>query len=296
MKSVLPLNIFVAAASLALCSDVSATMINNGPPGPGHFQVDSLTGGDANYAAYNPGTGLTDLLYSLAHFVDVGANGGGVDIAVAGTVTTSATLLGPNVLSTGFFAGQNGLVNWTAVASILPTATYSVSYVFTSPAAFGSIRFIQYMDADIVGSGGDNLIVQGMSGQPGFQLLTVDSGAIGLGLAQSADFLNVTGMTYAGWAARPFSSLVSAITGAGASYSVPGVITGIPSTIDGRFPGSPAYGTADITSAIAFDFNPNASSATMTFTMAAASVPEPGTWILVLVGAGLVGLGRLKRN
>jgi hypothetical protein len=147
-----------------------------------------------------------------------------------------------------------------------------------------------------VGSGGDNLIVQGMSGQPGFQLLTVDSGAIGLGLAQSADFLNVTGMTYAGWAARPFSSLVSAITGAGASYSVPGVITGIPSTIDGRFPGSPAYGTADITSAIAFDFNPNASSATMTFTMAAASVPEPGTWILVLVGAGLVGLGRLKRN
>jgi hypothetical protein len=296
MKSVLPLNVFMAAASLVLCSDVNAAIINNGPAGPGHFQVDSLTGGDATYAAYNPGTGLTDLLYSLAHYVDVGANGGGVDIAAAGTITTPATLVGPNVLSTGYFAGPNGQVNWTAIASILPSATYSVSYVFTSATAFGSIRFIQYMDADIAGNSGDNLVVQGTSGQPGFQLLTVDSSINGLGLSQSADFLNVTGMTYTGWAARPFSSLVSAITGAGASYSIPGVITGIPSTVDSRFPGSPAYGTADVTSAIAFDFDPSATSATMQFTMSGSSVPEPGTWMLVLMGAGLVGVGRLKRG
>jgi len=274
----------------------SAITITNGIAGVGGFAVNAGNAGDSTYGAYNAGTGLADQLYGLDHYISIGG-GPGVWLQSAGTITQPEILLGSTVFSSGFFAGPNGQINWTALATIASSSTtYSVSYLFSSANNFGAVRFGQYMDADIVGAGSDNLIELGVSGQPGFELRTVDTGASTVfGLGQSADFLNTTNMTYVGWAARPYSQLLNAITGGTVTYSIPGIVTNLSSTTDSRYPGSPAYGPADVTSAIAFDLNPHANSASVTFTMGTSNVPEPGTWSLIAVGAVLVGLGRRRK-
>jgi hypothetical protein len=86
-------------------------------------------------------------------------------------------------------------------------------------------------------------------------------------------------MTYIGWAADRFNDLRNTIGGAGVTYSIPGEVdtTDLPEIIggDSRFPGLPAFGPADISSAIAFDLDPEATFASVIFALGGSLAGEP---------------------
>ncbi len=291
-------------------SSAQAILISNGIAGDGFWQVDAGNGGESRTGNLNPSgaQGTTDVIFDYFHYVDVGANGGGVRLDST-TISQAATLTNPNeVTSAGSFAGANGTINWRAVSTIAPgSPIYQTALTFSSNTAFGTVRVIQYLDEDVLGVSDDRLVVIGTPGQADFQLLTIDDNN-DVGVSHGANYLTATGMTYAGWAARQFSSLRGAITGPGESYSIAGNVTGIPAITDARFPGAQVFGTLDITSAIAFDFDPNATLASVNFTLGGlpsgrpiptcgepglppcqTSVPEPAG--LSLLGIGLLGVG-----
>ena len=157
-------------------------------------------------------------------------------------------------------------MRWTA-KSLLPAGSnvYITKLQFSSDSPFGTIRFIQYLDEDVLAVGDDLLVLSGTPGQSGFQLFTVD-GTYASGIAHGWYPENTSSATYVGWAADKYSQLVSAITGAGASYSINGNVdtVDLPLRTDSRFPGLRVYGPKDVTSAIAFDLDPAATSATIT--------------------------------
>jgi hypothetical protein len=287
---------------------ISAPIIDNGIIGAGRWEVDVLAGGETRAGILTPVAppGATDVIFDYFHYVDVGANGGGVRLGNT-TITMPPALTGPNqVTSAGTFAGQNGTISWVAVSSIAPgSPIYQTVLTFSSQNPFGSLRVIQYLDEDVLGISDDHLIVIGTPGTASFQLLTIDDNN-NVGVSHAANYLSASNFTYIGWAADEFADLRNAITGAGASYSIPGVVdtSSLPPIVDPRFPGQPAFGPEDITSAIAFDINPNATSASVIFTLGGLptgqpvvqSIPEP-TSLLVFGAAlaGVVGFARKRR-
>jgi hypothetical protein len=290
-----------------------AINIDNGVVGDGFWQVDVQNGGDSFTGNLNPtgAIGNTEVIFEYYHMVDVGANGGGTPLSST-TITSPTALSGPDeVSSAGSFAGQNGTINWSAVSSIAAgSPLYLTELTFTSSSPFGVVRLIQYLDEDVLGFSDDRLIVLGTPGADDFQLLTVDN-IDNVGVSHAATYNTALGMDYIGWAARPYRQLLTAIEGAGAAYSIPGIVTGIPAIDDPRYSSSQEYGTLDITSAIAFDLDPLATSASVIFSLggspSGAPTPPPtapefggqsgtGTgWVFGLTGA-LLGLAVIRRG
>jgi Ca2+-binding RTX toxin-like protein len=211
-----------------------------------------------------------NLLFEFFNFVDVGSNGGAVNLANT-TITSPADLATDEaedvVVSTGTFAGQNGLITWrveTRIDDGSPVVQNIVTFTSTGP--LGNLRFINYLDEDIEGFADDILFLSGTPGQPDFEAFTLD-GVQRVGFSQSGVYApgeELVNATYDGWAADKFPDLRSAITGAGTAYSVAGNIntTNLPPFIDPAL--GQVFGPADVTTAFAWTVNPAATSATIT--------------------------------
>ncbi len=297
---------YIVATGFTLgCTQALAQItINNGITGDGAWEVETDDAGDSRNATIDPtgALGPTEVIYDFFTYIDVGSDGSAVRLS--SSVTSPAASSGTNeVTSSGSFAGPNGAVNWTAVASIAPgSPIYNVALTFTSSAAFGNIQVINYFDEDVLGSSDDVLVVVGTPGGADFQLLTVDA-TEDVGVSHAAGATAATGMSYNGWAADEYDDLQLAITGAGATYSVTGVIdtVSLPPYADARFPANDAYGPEDITNAYAFTLNPAATSASVVFSLGGSpdatpppiEPPTPSGPAAPIPTLGPIGLGLL---
>ena len=237
--------------------------IDNDIGGDGKWEVFVGNAGSSETGNLDPiGAGLDsrDVIYEYGHYVQIGDTSTVINLR-SSDITTPAFLSGDDkVTSAGSFNGPNGVIRWTAESSIINGEDlYITKLVFESDQPFGDLKFIQYFDEDVRGVGDDQLVVIGSSGDPEFQLLTVDN-AENVGVAQGAFYGQSVGMSYAGFSADEYSDLINDITAGRLNYSIAGVIDtdDLPPFNDSRYPDSPSYGLADITTAIVFEFDPNA--------------------------------------
>jgi hypothetical protein len=253
------------------------TLIDNDVPQdvPGFFSAQPRAGGELTTGT----SGITaegrtqtfinqSVIFNFLNYIDVGADGTALSLSNT-TITLPPTLVAPDlVASEGNFLGNNGeTVNWrvesrfdNGVSSFINTLT------FTGTAPLGDIRYINYLDEDVLGVTDDLLYTRGTPGQADFRIYTVD-GAERFGFSQAGIYTPGPGLqnaTYAGWTADQFPALNTAILGPGTQYTIAGNIntTALPQSND------PALGTIfgpnDVTTALAWDFDPNATTATIT--------------------------------
>lgn len=241
---------------------------------PGFFRATPEAGG-----GIGPSTGVTvnslgsilidqDYIFDFLNMVDVGSNGDGVSLATT-TITQPPTLVADDrVQSRGSFVGQNGLVNWTVDTYFLdgvPVLFNSVK--FESSTTLGNLRLVNYLDEDVELQTDDILFTTGTPGQADFRAFTVD-GNRRIGFSQGGyyteDGTNLQNATYVGWAADTYRDLLDDIEGGGTQYTVPGNINlaNLPLRTDAQF--GTIYGPGDVTTAFAWNVNPDAFSATVT--------------------------------
>lgn len=242
---------------------------------PGQFAFDVFNGGSSDFVSRGgiSAQGNTQLfvnenvVFEFTNYVDTGAAGGAVDLR-ATTVTSPATLVDHDrVISEGTFTGQNGLVRWQVETYMNDgeSIVYNV-LTLTSDQPLGALRFINYLDEDIRGVSDDLLYVSGTPGTNDFRIFTLD-GPERVGFSQGGIVEAGAGLanaTYDGWTADRFPLLRSNIEGAGTTYSVPGNINtaNLPPINDPEL--GQIYGLSDVTTAMAWSVNPNATQATIT--------------------------------
>ncbi|MFO0869761.1 MAG: GEVED domain-containing protein [Pirellulales bacterium] len=239
---------------------------------PGFFEATPRAGGSISSSDVTV-QGVTQLLqnqdyiFAFDNYIDVGSNGNAVDLGTT-TVTQQPTLVSPDlVVSRGTFAGANGTINWevetrfdNGVARLVNTLRLS------STSALGNLRFISYLDEDVLGISDDFLYPAGTPGQADFRAFTLDSGER-VGFSHGGFYQpgpELVNATYDGWAADEFPDLDTVIRGAGTTYSVAGNIdttslTPFTDPVLGQ-----AYGLEDVTTAFAWSVDATATSAVMT--------------------------------
>ncbi|HKL52815.1 MAG TPA: hypothetical protein VJ902_02570, partial [Wenzhouxiangellaceae bacterium] len=149
----------------------SGVIINNGVTGDGAWEVAVEAGGDTGFGELDPvGFGPEDLIFEFITYVDDGDDGAFEELSST-TITSPPALTGTGeVTSSGSFAGPNGTINWTAVATIPQGETvYEVVITFSATSPFGDVQVINYFDQDVFGAGDDVLILLGTPGNADFQ-------------------------------------------------------------------------------------------------------------------------------
>ncbi len=262
---------------------------------PGFFSFQPSVGGDATFGA---GAGITaqgttqlfsntDVIFAFNNYIDVGPNGGAIQLANT-TITRQPTLVSPDlVVSEGTFTGNNNAVVSWRVESRFDNGVSKLfnTLILNSTQPLGAINFINYLDEDIQSPSDDFLYTTGTPGQSDFRAFTIDSrerfgfshGGI---YEQGIDLQNAT---YNGWAADSFPRLDTAITGAGTTYTPAGNIntTNLPPLIDSVL--GPVNGLADVTTAFSWNVDPNSTSARITSFLelvptAIQPAAAPGAW------------------
>lgn len=225
----------------------------------------------ASGVTVNDGTDILvaqDYVFQYSTFVVVD----GAAVALAATdITQAATLIADDTVeSRGIFAGPNGDVQWIATSFFEDGQAILFSNLALNSltgGALGEIRVISYLDQDVPPLSENILYTVGTPGEADFRAFTVSNESrVGFshGGFYSEDGFNLAGAQYAGWAADISPELLAAIVAGTQTFSIAGDIDldDLPPTDDlqvGRF-----FGPGDVTTAFAWDTNPNASSSRIT--------------------------------
>ena len=291
--------VMVAMASLIACfttESASAVVISNGIVGDGLWQVDVREGGQTDVGNVDPAgpIGSTDVVFSYRHFIQVGSR---FAFNMASFTSSAPTLTGTNeVTSSGSISGINDTIHWQSVSTIAADSQiYSTEMTFNSASPFGEVRLTQYLHESVAGASDNVLIQLGTPGADDFRLMNLDA-VDDFGVSHGASYNDADGMNYLGWAAGSFPGLLNRITVGSQAFDVDGVVSSFPATTDGRHPGAPAWGPSEISSAIAFDFDPSATFGSVTFTLGGSidgtlptAIPEPATSsVLFVLGVGVL--------
>ena len=261
---------------------------------PGFFSAAPRVGGNLNLGL----SGITaqgtsqlfvndDVIFAFTNFVDVGANGGAIDLSTT-TITRQPTLVSPDlVVSEGTFPGNNGATVRWRVESRFDNGVSKLfnTLILDSDAPLGAVNFINYLDEDIQFPSDDFLYVTGTPGQDDFRAFTIDN-AERFGFSHGGVYQQGTDLqnaTYSGWAADRYPLLDTSIRGAGTTYSLPGNIntTNIPPLADPVL--GQVNGLADVTTALSWRVDPNTTTARITSFLelvptAIQRTASPGAW------------------
>ena len=282
----------------------NGTLIDNDvdPLIPGSFSYQPGPGGVLGTSMVTT-QGLTQLfpsqfpLFDYGNFIDVGADGAAIGLETT-TITMQPTLIANDrVASEGNFQGANGQVNWRIEQYFNNGQTDLISEItLNSTTPLGDIRFINYYDPIIGSDAGDVLFTEGTPGQDDFRLTILD-GPEEIGFRQYGSFtpgLGMTNASYEGWIADEFPDLITAPV-FNLPFTPAGTVdlTGAPLLNDPRFP-LPNYGPGILTSALAWQVDPDASSATITTNLqviaetfgSASNTVEAGLWDGVVIREG----------
>ena len=263
---------------------------------PGYFEATIADGNDVGSSGVtvNSATGQLivndDFIFAYRTYVQVGNT---VTELANTNVTQPAALIADDVVeSRGSFTGPNGEVNWVATSRFIngvPTLFSSVNLSSDSP--LGDIRLVSYLDEDVQGISDDILAPVGTPGDADFRAFTLD-GPGRFGFAHGGFYLddgvNLSGASYAGWAADQFNELETAIVAGTQGFSIPGTIdlADLPAVPDPDF--GTIFGPNDVTTAFAWDTIATSSSATITaFLELLASDPTVVTPTIPVFESGL---------
>lgn len=243
---------------------------------PGFFEATPQAGGTIDFFS---GSGVTidgvggiqidqDYIFEFLNMIDVGDSGDGFSLGTS-TITQQPTLIADDrVESRGQFTGENGVVNWTVQTYFqdgVPVLFNTIN--FDSSTSLGRLRLINYLDEDVEFPTDDLMFLRGTPGEADFRVFTID-GARRIGFSQGGFYEpgdRLTNATYVGWTADVYRDLLDDIEGGnGTNYTIPGNIdlAALPLRQDAQL--GPVYGPNDVTTAFAWDVNPDAFSASIT--------------------------------
>ncbi len=145
----------------------------------GHFGLTVGAGGDSRNGSFTAQGAITptpifgDFIFDYFGYVDVGSNGGAVQLGFT-TITQQPRLIAPDVVeSRGNFRGQNGTINWIATTRIgNGQSRMETAVSFSSAQPLGNLRYISYLDEDVTVTD-DILTLSGTPGDPNFLVSTI---------------------------------------------------------------------------------------------------------------------------
>lgn len=242
---------------------------------PGFFSAEPEAGGAITFFG---GSGVTidgvggiqidqNYIFEFLNLIDIGADGGGFSLDTTAITQPPTLIADDRVESRGQFNGQNGIVNWTVQTYFedgVPVLFNTIS--LESSTSLGPIRLINYLDEDVEFPTDDIMFLRGTPGEADFRVFTID-GARRIGFSQGAFYENgarQSNSTYIGWTADVYRDLLDDIEGGGTQYTIPGNIdlAALPLRTDAEL--GDIYGPNDVTTAFAWDVDPNAFSASIT--------------------------------
>jgi len=258
----------IAIMMICITAQTYAIIINNGTAtgSLGYYAAD-VGYTQLNDAWIGTNGGNVQFIYSYKAYYskDNGANETALTVPAGAPATVSNT-----IVNTGTFVGNNGNVDFVC-ESWIPAGemNFYQKWTFKSANPFGTLRFYQYLDEDVLGSGGDLLVPIGSFSDGTLKLYTIDE-ATRIGTYHSV-LNNIVNTSYIGWSADKYSQLISNL--GTAQYLPEGYIdtASLPKLL-GSTP--PEYGPADVTSAIAFDLNPASTQAVITTIIAGTVNPR----------------------
>lgn len=244
---------------------------------PGFFQALPEPGGSIGFGGFGSTSGVTfdgtsglninrDVIFEFLNYIDPEGDGSGVEL-LATNITQNPTLVSDDVVvSTGNFQGQNGQIDWVVTTSFqdgVPTLFNTVT--FTSDNPLGNLQFVNYLDED-VSTISDLLYLVGTPGAADFRAFTIGDFER-VGFSQGGIYEPGPGLvnaTYTGFAADVYSDLRNDITNTAVPFTIAGTIdtTALPPLNDPEL--GLVYGPRDVTTAFAWNVDPNATSATIT--------------------------------
>ena len=237
----------------------------------GHFEYQPTAGGSAIQSGVTvQGRTLLainqDFIFDYTNYMDVGADGSAVPLEST-TITMQPTLIADDlVVSEGNFAGANAQIDWRVETHFNDgEAIVYNTLLLSSQSNFGTARFITYLDEEIQGISDDIMWITGDAADNTLRVYTLD-GPERFGFAQGGETVagpGLQGASFTGWAADQYPQLQDIIEGAGTTYTPAGNIdtNDLAPDVDPEL--GDIFGPEDITTAFAWDLDPQANSATI---------------------------------